>query len=84
MQSIYWSHFNLKASVYSYQGKSVCFLGNANTSDAFTVEFENTNYTVPAWSVTILPDCFTEAYNTAKVDISAVKLAILLLRWHEI
>ncbi|KAJ0087884.1 hypothetical protein Patl1_32313 [Pistacia atlantica] len=58
----------MSATVYSYQGKSVCFLGNANSSNAFTVEFENTNYTVPAWSVTILPDCFTEAYNTAKVN----------------
>jgi hypothetical protein len=25
-------------------------------------------YSIPAWSVSILPDCFSEAYNTAKVS----------------
>ncbi|XP_062166454.1 beta-galactosidase 15-like [Alnus glutinosa] len=58
----------MTATIYSYDGKSSCFFGNANSKDDATINFENTMYTVPAWSVTILPDCFTEVYNTAKVN----------------
>lgn len=25
-------------------------------------------FTIPAWSVSILPDCYNEVYNTAKVN----------------
>ncbi|KAJ1418411.1 Glycoside hydrolase, family 35 [Sesbania bispinosa] len=57
-----------QATVYSYGGKSVCFLGNANSSSDATINFQNTQYKVPAWSVSILPDCYTETYNTAKVN----------------
>ncbi|KAJ1378444.1 Glycoside hydrolase, family 35 [Sesbania bispinosa] len=56
------------ATVYSYGGKSVCFLGNANSSSDATINFQNTQYKVLAWSVSILPDCYTETYNTAKVN----------------
>lgn len=31
------------------------------------VTFEGSAYQVPAWSVSVLPDCKTVAYNTAKV-----------------
>ncbi|KAK7315626.1 hypothetical protein VNO77_34192 [Canavalia gladiata] len=58
----------MTATIYSYAGKSVCFLGNANESMDATINFENTKYTVPAWSVSILQDCYTEVYNTAKVN----------------
>ncbi|RDX63814.1 Beta-galactosidase 15, partial [Mucuna pruriens] len=47
--------------------KSTCFLGNAHSSMDATITFQNTQYTVPAWSVSILPDCYTEEYNTAKL-----------------
>ncbi|XP_059462503.1 beta-galactosidase 15-like [Corylus avellana] len=56
------------ATIYSYEGKSSCFFGNGNAENDATINFENTMYTVPAWSVSILPDCFTEVYNTAKVN----------------
>ncbi|KAJ4917485.1 beta-galactosidase 15 [Raphanus sativus] len=32
-----------------------------------TISFKGKSYVIPAWSVTILPDCKTEAYNTAKI-----------------
>ncbi|RWW89738.1 hypothetical protein BHE74_00001231 [Ensete ventricosum] len=32
-----------------------------------TIDFEGSTYFLPAWSVSILPDCKSEAYNTAKV-----------------
>ncbi|PKI68929.1 hypothetical protein CRG98_010688, partial [Punica granatum] len=56
------------ATIYTYQGKQACFLGNANWNTDFTVNLMGTNYKVPAWSVTILPDCFTEVYSTAKIN----------------
>ncbi|KAJ7971467.1 Beta-galactosidase [Quillaja saponaria] len=56
------------ATKYSYAGKSICFLGNANSTNDAIINFQNTNYIVPAWSVTILSDCYKEVYNTAKVN----------------
>ncbi|KAM5586287.1 hypothetical protein ABKV19_005276, partial [Rosa sericea] len=54
---------------YSYRGNRSCFISNANTTSNVIVNFENNKYSVPAWSVTILPDCYTEVYNTAKVNV---------------
>ncbi|KAL5740697.1 hypothetical protein ACOSQ2_029877 [Xanthoceras sorbifolium] len=58
----------MSATVYSYEGKCVAFLGNSNRKLDITVDFQGKNYTVPKWSVTVLPDCYTEVYNTAKVN----------------
>ncbi|XP_050243381.1 beta-galactosidase 15-like [Quercus robur] len=57
----------VSATIFSYQGKSSCFFGNAKSENT-TINFQNTMYTIPAWSVTILPDCSTEVYNTARVN----------------
>ncbi|KAK6941269.1 D-galactoside/L-rhamnose binding SUEL lectin domain [Dillenia turbinata] len=55
-------------SVYSTNETSSCFFGNANETSDWTFSFQGNQYTVPAWSVSILPDCKTVAYNTAKVN----------------
>ncbi|XP_010558976.1 PREDICTED: beta-galactosidase 15-like [Tarenaya hassleriana] len=55
------------ATVYSYKGKSVCFLANVYQEDK-DITVQGTTYRVPGWSVSILPDCETEVYNTAKVN----------------
>uniref|UniRef100_A0A9I9CPE9 Beta-galactosidase n=1 Tax=Cucumis melo TaxID=3656 RepID=A0A9I9CPE9_CUCME len=55
------------ATSYTYKGKSSCFFGNAENSNR-EITFRKRNYTVPGWSVTVLPDCKTEVYNTAKVN----------------
>ncbi|XP_070034432.1 beta-galactosidase 7-like [Nicotiana tomentosiformis] len=55
-------------TVYEYQGSRVCFLANANDKNDRIFNFEGKNYTVPAWSVSILPDCVNVKYNTAKVN----------------
>ncbi|XP_022143801.1 beta-galactosidase 15-like [Momordica charantia] len=55
------------ATEYTFNGKSSCFFGNAENGDRDII-FRNRTYTVPGWSVTILPDCETEAYNTAWVN----------------
>ncbi|KAL3754060.1 hypothetical protein ACJRO7_001323 [Eucalyptus globulus] len=58
----------MSGTVYVYKGKQSCFLGNANQNQDFTVNLMGSSYTVPAWSVSILPDCYTEVYNTAKIN----------------
>lgn len=58
----------MQLSIFSFEGKSSCFFGNANDKEDETIMFQNNTYTIPAWSVSILPDCHTEAYNTAKVN----------------
>ncbi|GAB4846763.1 Beta-galactosidase 7, partial [Ancistrocladus abbreviatus] len=51
---------------YTFNGTS-CFFSNANsTNDAVVTTQGGRQLTVPAWSVSILPDCEKEVYNTAK------------------
>ncbi|KAF6147241.1 hypothetical protein GIB67_039371, partial [Kingdonia uniflora] len=55
------------ATIYSANGTSGCFLSNKNATSSATVTFQGNQYSLPAWSVSILPDCKKEVYNTAKV-----------------
>nr|GMD31480.1 beta-galactosidase 15-like [Ipomoea batatas] len=75
----------MSSTVYEYKEKRVCFLGNANDKDDISITFEGRNYTTPAWSVTILPDCKTEVYNTARVNVQTTlmvkKLSEKPLKW---
>ncbi|KAL9269014.1 Beta-galactosidase 15-like protein [Drosera capensis] len=57
-----------QVTIFTYNNKSSCFIGNANESEDFTVTVLVNNITVPAWSVSILPGCKTEVYNSAKVN----------------
>ncbi|OVA11463.1 D-galactoside/L-rhamnose binding SUEL lectin domain [Macleaya cordata] len=59
---------SVSATMYSFNGSSSCFFGNSNTTSDATITFQGSTYVVPAWSVSILPDCKNEAYNTAKVN----------------
>ncbi|XP_039019128.1 beta-galactosidase-like [Hibiscus syriacus] len=58
---------SVTATVYQTNDKSSCFLSNSNTTTDVNVNFGGIDYFVPAWSISILPDCREEAYNTAKV-----------------
>ncbi|XVE70737.1 hypothetical protein DITRI_Ditri10aG0095000 [Diplodiscus trichospermus] len=58
---------SVAATVFSTNDKSSCFLSNINNATDAKVNFGGIDYFVPAWSVSILPDCREEAYNTAKV-----------------
>ncbi|CAN7128411.1 unnamed protein product [Brassica rapa subsp. narinosa] len=55
------------ATIYKTEKGSSCFFGNGNENSDATISFQGESYVVPAWSVTILPDCKNEAYNTAKI-----------------
>ncbi|TXG73868.1 hypothetical protein EZV62_002447 [Acer yangbiense] len=60
---------NLEATVYK-TGSGVCaaFLANIGTQSDATVNFNGNSYHLPAWSVSILPDCKNVAFNTAKIN----------------
>nr|GMC52008.1 beta-galactosidase 15-like [Ipomoea batatas] len=55
-------------TVYALNGTSTCFFSNANETSDATINYQGVDYDVPAWSVSILPDCKKEAFNTAKVN----------------
>lgn len=50
------------------EGLSSCFLANANETSDATITFQGTEYFVPAWSISVLPDCKKDVYNTARVN----------------
>ncbi|KAK8653480.1 hypothetical protein V6N13_127476 [Hibiscus sabdariffa] len=61
---------SLEADVYD-DGSGVCaaFLSNLDDKIDKNVVFRNVSYHLPAWSVSILPDCKNVAFNTAKASV---------------
>ncbi|KAM3286597.1 beta-galactosidase 15 [Capsicum chacoense] len=59
---------SVAVTMYALDGHSSCFFSNANETTDATITYKGVKYHVPAWSVSILPDCKTEVYNTAKVN----------------
>lgn len=58
-----------EADIYSDQsGGCVAFLANIDSANDKVVTFRNRQYDLPAWSVSILPDCRNVVFNTAKVQ----------------
>ncbi|KAI4377786.1 hypothetical protein MLD38_015364 [Melastoma candidum] len=58
---------NQEAHVFkSMTGTCAAFLANYDTRYSVKVNFENRQYDLLPWSISILPDCKTEAFNTAK------------------
>lgn len=58
-------------------GACAAFISNMDDKNDKTVVFRNVSYHLPAWSVSILPDCKTVVFNTAKVgsQTSVVEMA---------
>lgn len=60
----------MQAHVYrDNRNKCAAFLANIDEHSSATVKFLNQAYSLPPWSVSILPDCRNVAFNTAKVDV---------------
>ncbi|KAG2673872.1 hypothetical protein I3760_13G109500 [Carya illinoinensis] len=59
---------NLEAAVYKTGSVCAAFLANVGTQSDATVNFNGNSYSLPAWSVSILPDCKNVALNTAKIN----------------
>ncbi|KAH9727352.1 Beta-galactosidase 3 [Citrus sinensis] len=58
-----------EADVYADStGACAAFLANTDNATDIMVVFRNVSYFLPAWSVSILPDCKNVAFNTAKVS----------------
>ncbi|KAK4774138.1 hypothetical protein SAY87_029157 [Trapa incisa] len=61
---------NQEAHVYQPKaGACAAFLANYDPKYSVKVSFGNRQYDLPPWSVSILPDCKTEVFNTAKVNV---------------
>lgn len=57
------------SQAHVYQSSTACaaFLANWDDTEASTVKFQGQSYELPPWSVSILPDCKSVVFNTAKV-----------------
>jgi len=53
--------------VYSTPGACAAFIANYDTKSWGKATFGGGQYDLPPWSISILPDCKTAVYNTAKV-----------------
>lgn len=61
-----------EAHVYRAEpGLCAAFLSNRDALSDTIVSFQNLTYDLPAWSVSILPDCKNVAFNTAKVNVQS-------------
>ncbi|KAJ9561132.1 hypothetical protein OSB04_006292 [Centaurea solstitialis] len=61
-----------QAHVFSSKtGGCAAFLANYHINSSATVVFRNNHYTLPPWSISILPDCKRVAFNTAQVGKSS-------------
>ncbi|NP_001265904.1 beta-galactosidase 5-like precursor [Cicer arietinum] len=76
-----------QAHVFS-SGTQTCaaFLANYHSNSAARVTFNNRHYDLPPWSISILPDCKTDVFNTARVRFQNSKIQMLpsnskLLSW---
>ncbi|KAK1309426.1 Beta-galactosidase 15 [Acorus calamus] len=62
-------HGNISTN-YSANGVAPgCFLSNIDAQKDYNLSFNGNTYFLPAWSVSVLPDCKTEAHNTAKINV---------------
>ncbi|XP_050270222.1 beta-galactosidase-like [Quercus robur] len=69
---------NQEAHVFkSKSGVCAAFLSNYDPTYSVKVRFGNGQYDLPPWSVSILPDCRTESFNTAKVNINGLHLKMV-------
>ncbi|XP_057430749.1 beta-galactosidase-like [Lotus japonicus] len=63
---------DLEAHVFKTSfGACAAFLANYGTTSSRTVKFGNGQYNLPPWSISILPDCKTVVYNTARVGVKS-------------
>ncbi|ESR64700.1 hypothetical protein CICLE_v10007531mg [Citrus x clementina] len=63
---------NQEAHVFnSKSGKCAAFLANYDTTFSAKVSFGNAQYDLPPWSISVLPDCKTAVFNTARVGVQS-------------
>ncbi|KAK7411940.1 hypothetical protein VNO78_03385 [Psophocarpus tetragonolobus] len=62
--------YNLEAHVFWTPSACAAFIANYDTKSSAKAKFWNGQYDLPPWSISILPDCKTEVFNTAKVGVN--------------
>ncbi|XP_059431850.1 beta-galactosidase-like isoform X1 [Corylus avellana] len=66
---------NQEAHVFkSKSGACSAFLANYDTKSSAKVSFGNAQYDLPAWSISILPDCKTVVFNTARLGAQSSQI----------
>ncbi|XP_020269629.1 beta-galactosidase-like isoform X1 [Asparagus officinalis] len=66
---------NQQSYVYrSKSGACAAFLANNDTKSSASVTYNGMSYELPPWSISILPDCKTAVYNTARVRGNKVQM----------
>ncbi|KAG9445334.1 hypothetical protein H6P81_016674 [Aristolochia fimbriata] len=63
-------------------GSCATFISNMDEEDDKILQFQNVSYHVPAWSVSILPDCKNVAFNTAQVKSQTSIVAMIPDKLH--
>ncbi|CAL9057186.1 beta-galactosidase 2-like isoform X1 [Musa acuminata AAA Group] len=58
----------------SNSGDCAAFLANYDTSSYARVAFNGMHYDLPPWSISVLPDCRTTVYNTARVGVQTSQI----------
>lgn len=61
-------------------GACAAFLVNIDNTKSVLVQFQNSSYELPRQSISILPDCKTVSFNTAKVNSDILKKLLSVLR----
>ncbi|XAR62545.1 Beta-galactosidase [Bertholletia excelsa] len=74
--TVTWPGNNLEVHVFQSDSACAAFLANYDTESAATVNFENMDYNLPPWSVSILPDCKTAVFNTARVGSKSSEMTM--------
>lgn len=70
-----------EAHVYRGEpGLCAAFLSNSDAHSDTTVNFQGLTYNLPAWSVSILPDCKNVAFNTAKINVQSNSATLIAPR----
>ncbi|GAV72117.1 Glyco_hydro_35 domain-containing protein [Cephalotus follicularis] len=83
------THLGSYEQVHLFSSKSedcAAFLANYNQKSSASVTFNNRQYILPPWSISILPDCKKVVFNTAQVGAKASQIQMLptnveLLSW---
>ncbi|KAL0346687.1 UNVERIFIED_CONTAM: Beta-galactosidase [Sesamum calycinum] len=67
--TVTWPGKNQEVHVFrSKSGACAAFLSNYDQTYSTKLTFRNMQYDLPPWSISILPDCKTEVYNTARIS----------------
>ncbi|XP_039166379.1 beta-galactosidase isoform X3 [Eucalyptus grandis] len=68
---------NQEAHVFKAGSGCAAFLANYDTKYPVKVNFGNGQYDLPPWSISILPDCKTAVYNTARVSVPTSQIKMV-------